>query len=100
MRSPLCCVGGAILALSAFTFSLGQDSTPKPAAVSVPFVGCPSDGQAGPQKAPTGKNPILSIPVEAAERLAYYKAGGTSVFSHRAAGTVLEPTDPAASRCL
>jgi hypothetical protein len=45
--------------------------------VTVPFVGCASDGQAGPQKAPVGKNKAIAIPAgltELAERLAYYKA--------------------------
>jgi hypothetical protein len=43
-------------------------------AVTVPFVGCASDGQVGPQKAPTGKSLAVEIPAPLAERLAYYKA--------------------------
>jgi hypothetical protein len=45
--------------------------------VMVPFVGCASDGQGGPQKAPTGKSKAIWIPTRLAElneRLAYYKA--------------------------
>jgi hypothetical protein len=50
-------------------------SAPSPsAAVTVPFVGCASDGQVGPQKAPTGKSLAVAIPAALAERLAYYKA--------------------------
>lgn len=41
---------------------------------TVPFVGCKSDGQVGPLKAPTGKPRQLRIPVDAANQLAYYKA--------------------------
>ena len=40
----------------------------------VPFVGCASDGQAGPQAAPTGKSKAVAMSAAAAERLAYYKA--------------------------
>ena len=40
----------------------------------VPFVGCASDGQAGPQAAPTGPAKAVAISAAAAERLAYYKA--------------------------
>jgi len=42
--------------------------------VSVPFVGCPSDGQMGAVEAPTGISPILTIPAELAQRLAYYSS--------------------------
>src|ERR1039458_1109977 len=44
------------------------------AAVTVPFVGCASDGQGGPLKAPIGKSKVVAIPAAAALRLAYYKA--------------------------
>jgi hypothetical protein len=40
----------------------------------VPFVGCQSDGQAGPREAPKGEGKTLSISAEKAQRLAYYKA--------------------------
>lgn len=40
----------------------------------VPFVGCKSDGQTGPQKAPNGKPVLLPLPAKFAERLAYYKS--------------------------
>jgi hypothetical protein len=49
--------------------------TPTPAAaVTVPFVGCASDGQVGPQTAPTGKSKAVAVPAAAAQRLAWYKA--------------------------
>jgi hypothetical protein len=44
------------------------------AVVTVPFVGCAADGQAGPQDAPTGKPKVVAIPAAVAQRLAYYKA--------------------------
>ena len=39
----------------------------------VPFVGCKSDGQLGPRKAPKGVSRILPINKERAQRLAYYQ---------------------------
>jgi hypothetical protein len=47
------------------------------AAVTVPFVGCASDGQVGPLKAPVGKSKVFAIPAAMARRLAYYKAEGS-----------------------
>jgi hypothetical protein len=44
------------------------------AMATVPFVGCASDGQVGPLKAPSGKSMVVAIPAQAAGRLAYYKA--------------------------
>ncbi len=40
----------------------------------VPFVGCASDGQAGPQAVPTGPSKAVAISAAAAQRLAWYKA--------------------------
>src|SRR5260370_7127952 len=42
--------------------------------VRVPFVGCASDGQVGPLKAPKGTSKVLPISPEMALRLPYYKA--------------------------
>jgi len=42
--------------------------------VHVPFVGCPSDGQVGPLKAPTGDTKIVIINEAVAKNVAYYKA--------------------------
>lgn len=53
-------------------------------AVTVPFVGCASDGQVGMLKAPPGKYRRVSIPAAAAQRLAYYEAeGGVGVLAPR-----------------
>jgi hypothetical protein len=52
--------------------------------VSIPFVGCPSDGQVGPGIPPSGKAPIMPIGPEAAQRLAYYKSeAGPGVLAPR-----------------
>ena len=42
--------------------------------VSVPFVGCESDGQVGPVPAPVGSTLALKVPAPVANRLAYHKA--------------------------
>jgi hypothetical protein len=42
--------------------------------VSVPFVGCKSDGQMGPLKAPAGKSRVVPVARLMASRLAYYMA--------------------------
>lgn len=47
----------------------------KPALVTVPFVGCASDGQGGPQPSPEGAPVRLQVPAAVAERLAYYAVG-------------------------
>jgi hypothetical protein len=54
---------------------LSQAQSANTAALShVPFVGCASDGQAGPQAAPTGRSKSVAISSATAQRLAYYKA--------------------------
>lgn len=51
---------------------------------TVPFVGCPTDGQAGPVAAPTGGPVRVSLPARVAAELAYYKGGqGTGVLAPR-----------------
>ena len=52
--------------------------------LTVPFVGCPSDGQAGPVATPTGGPVRVSLPARVAAELAYYKGGqGTGVLAPR-----------------
>ena len=51
-----------------------KPAAPRKHAAQVPFVGCKSDGQAGPLDAPTGKSILVPIAPELAEQLAYYKA--------------------------
>lgn len=51
---------------------------------SIPFVGCASDGQLGPRKAPQGKPKVLALPPEVANQLAYYQAQeGSGVLAPR-----------------
>jgi hypothetical protein len=52
-----------------------QRSLPaQPAAtVSIPFVGCKSDGQTGPMDAPKGKAKSVSVSPQDAQQLAYYE---------------------------
>jgi hypothetical protein len=59
---------------TAFSQATSLASLAQSSAVTVPFVGCASDGQMGPQKAPNGKSLAVAIPAALAERLAYYKA--------------------------
>jgi len=57
---------------------------PGNAVALVPFVGCESNGQVGPVKAPAGRGRTLAIPAETAQRLAYYKADeGVGVLAPR-----------------
>ena len=73
-------LGFVLAVITAFApiASLAQakaDTAPsKEPSVSVPFVGCKSDGQVGPQDAPTGKRHAVSIPAEAAQQLAFYQS--------------------------
>lgn len=51
---------------------------------SVPFVGCASDGQVGPRKAPHGKTKSLPLSPALADKLAYYQAEeGSGVLAPR-----------------
>lgn len=52
--------------------------------VTVPFVGCKSDGQVGPQAAPDGSSQTVRITESAAQKLAYYaSAQGLGVLAPR-----------------
>jgi len=51
-----------------------QAANAQTAPVSVPFVGCISDGQQGPTPAPKGNSKLVNIPSNIAKRLAYYQA--------------------------
>ena len=66
----------AVLAGSPTGFSQTKAAAPpaQSTAVSVPFVGCASDGQAGPLAAPAGTSNAVAVAPALAQRLAYYKA--------------------------
>jgi hypothetical protein len=68
--------------LIAILLILGTPLEARESRVAVPFVGCPSDGQQGPQAAPTsGKSPRLSA--RAAAKLAYYSTFDAGVLAPR-----------------
>lgn len=67
------------LALLAFAWG-GAAAADGPA--SVPFVGCPSDGQQGPQPAPRSGT-VPAVPAAAAAQLAYYASGDLGVLAPR-----------------
>jgi hypothetical protein len=73
LASLAVCTGLAGI-LTGFAQAKGTAAQVKPATVTVPFVGCASDGQAGPQAARSGKSLAVAIPATIAQRLAYYKA--------------------------
>lgn len=65
------------LALLALTWA-GTAAAP----ARVPFVGCPSDGQQGPQPAPRN-GPVPAVPPAAAAQLAYYTSSELGVLAPR-----------------
>jgi hypothetical protein len=74
-----------ILTIALFvSFTLPAQTKKPAAAVTVPFVGCKSDGQQGPQDAPAGTSKAVPISPELAQQLAYYRAGeGPGVLAPR-----------------
>jgi hypothetical protein len=61
--------------LSNLQLLFGQSSSqPGGETAQVPFVGCASDGQLGPVKAPEGNAKSVVVSLGAARRLAYYEA--------------------------
>jgi hypothetical protein len=76
----------AALATNHLAFSQPQTTSRETAAttVTVPFVGCPADGQAGPLDPPKGIAQVVHIPREAAQQLAFYMGEqGFSVLAPR-----------------
>jgi hypothetical protein len=77
-------IGGMILATVVASAQSGHDSAHQASTSNVPFVGCKSDGQAGPEEAPTGAIKMLAIPPESAKHLAFYQGyNGVSVLGPR-----------------
>jgi hypothetical protein len=69
--------------LGAWPNMLAQAQT-RAAGPQIPFIGCESDGQVGPLKAPKGKVERLAVPAEIANRVAYYQAeNGLGVLAPR-----------------
>ena len=63
-------IGGLLVALVAATCVAQQQSE---STAIVPFVGCPSDGQLGPQPAPHGRARLVHVSAESAKHLAYFR---------------------------
>lgn len=63
-------VAGSLIAQQPNGTGPGQGQTP----VSIPFVGCPSDGQAGPVEAPNSASISASLSLKMARELAYYSS--------------------------
>lgn len=81
-------VSGTILALCTQLSLTAQDKVAATSSnqgpVSVPFVGCRSDGQVGPMAAPQGKSRSVSIAREEAQNLAFYSAAeGVGILAPR-----------------
>jgi hypothetical protein len=88
VRVFLCGIGAAILGLCAqlslFAQAKAVAGNLQQMSVSVPFIGCRSDGQVGPVEAP--EEPSASVPISprAAEQLAYYRsAQGIGILAPR-----------------
>lgn len=75
LNNALRCLTFAILAqFSLFLQMASATARSTKTAVRIPFVGCKSDGQVGPLKAPHGQSQMAHIPEVIARRLAYYQA--------------------------
>jgi hypothetical protein len=78
VRVFLCGVVGMIVALctqfSCLTEEKAVAASPQRNAVSVPSIGCRSDGQLGPQDAPKSTRTSVPISLKAAQDLAYYRS--------------------------
>ncbi len=84
----MCGIRGVILVLCALSLLTAQVRTgvsaPPRTIVSVPFVGCDSDGQGGPLERPEGTRQNVAVDTKAASRLAFYKAeAGLGVLAPR-----------------
>lgn len=66
----------AALATNHLAFSQLQTTSRETAAttVTVPFLGCPADGQVGPLDPPKATTQLVHIPKQAGQQLAFYKA--------------------------
>jgi hypothetical protein len=66
------------LPISLLAQTRSDESNPKVSVVRVPFVGCRSDGQVGPQPAPKGTAKAVWLDRTASRMLAYYKSDSSS----------------------
>jgi hypothetical protein len=74
---------GICMPIPIFAQTRSDESDSKASVVRVPFVGCPSDGQVGPEPAPTAASVVVRLKSVEAKMLTYYEA--------EVAGGVLAP---------
>ena len=69
-------IGLIVVVVCADPLLLAQSKTTpaSKAPVRVPFVGCKSDGQVGPVKAPIGESKFVALTPDVSNRLAYYES--------------------------
>lgn len=67
----------SITSLVFAVFVCPAESQQANARATVPFVGCKSDGQVGPRRAPGGRVHRVNLPPETAQHLAFYRAQDT-----------------------
>ncbi len=81
-----CAIATAIMGLAFTPPSLGSAAPAAEATArtaNVPYVGCASDGQLGPQPPPKRSKPTPRLPAPVASRLAYYAAVNNGVLAPR-----------------
>jgi hypothetical protein len=88
VRFLLCRASTTVVALSIPVSLIAQAGSiagkPQEHSISIPFVGCKSDGQTGPMEAPKGASRPMPVSREAAQKLAYYKSNlGVGVLAPR-----------------
>lgn len=74
---------GAIAIVLATAFVPRACAAPVEAAVNVPYVGCASDGQFGPQPPPKPSRPTPSLPPAVARRVAYFASANNGILAPR-----------------
>jgi len=73
----------AILALTALTCAAAASASAAPRPSPVPFVGCASDGQTGPEPAPKTPAHMPAVTGPEAGKLAYYESSALGVLAPR-----------------
>lgn len=73
-----------VLCAQPLLFAQDKAASPQRASVSVPFIGCKSDGQVGPREVPQGTSVAVPVDPKDAQGLAYYKSSiGPGVLAPR-----------------
>ena len=72
-------VASVVVLLGCFPAVVGLGLVSAGRAATLPFIGCPADGQGGPLPAPRGRAPDLALPLALIHRLAYYASDDMAV---------------------